>query len=542
MSVDTRTPRTPTGGSSSGYDDQPALSTVKVPSDPAQIVVNHLSFRVQLARPPRVARQFAGVADTAQLPTVKGAARRRAPVVWSGRTQPGDAAPTELLQAVRDSAAGPVGTAAGKDAGSTQVLPRIRVDGPPPTVVGPRGSTEHTGPGELVDAVGPQTQLLRGVRPTDSAYDEDQYQYQEFDDEDGDHPGRKRDRGGNDSVRHAYYPGRRMNLGVVLLPLRIFLGLISIYAGMGKLCDPVYFDGGRRGSMVTWLTALHPWALAAPLRGLALAHPVGAGLTVAFLQVVVGVLTIFGLWQRLAACIGVLLSAVLLMTVTWRTVPVYNAPDIVYLAAWSPLVIAGAPFYSIDGRLAGEAWRRLGPRAELWDLRRRVLRRGTVMATVVIGLSLIVGSTLGGAVRSSEIARTPGPSDPPVNNLPGTPLPQTPGTGAPTHGGRGSATPGTPRPTPSGKKTATPSATAPAAPGTARAPESTAGAAGHPGASQGAHSTPQTHERPAAPAAPRSPSGSSAANGSTGGGTGSSGNSSSGGSTGGGGALGGLLG
>ena len=31
---------------------------------------------------------------------------------------------------------------------------------------------------------------------------------------------------------------------MVLLPLRIFLGFISIYAGMGKLCDPVYFDGG----------------------------------------------------------------------------------------------------------------------------------------------------------------------------------------------------------------------------------------------------------------------------------------------------------
>src|SRR3954471_5417760 len=143
-----------------------------------------------------------------------------------------------------------------------------------------------------------------------------------------------------------------MNLGVVLLPLRIFLGFISIYAGMGKLCDPVYFDGGERGSMVTWLHTLHPWALAEPLRDFALAHPVGAGLTVAFLQVIVGVLTVFGLWQRFAACFGALLSAALLMTVSWKTVPPYDAPDIIYLAAWSPLIIAGAPVYSLDGRLA----------------------------------------------------------------------------------------------------------------------------------------------------------------------------------------------
>lgn len=134
-----------------------------------------------------------------------------------------------------------------------------------------------------------------------------------------------------------------MNLGVVLLPLRVFLGFISIYAGMGKLCDPVYFDGGERGSMVTWLQTLQPWALAEPLRDFALAHPVGAGLSVAFLQVIVGVLTVFGLWQRFAACFGALLSAALLMTVSWKTVPAYDAPDIIYLAAWSPLIIAGAP-------------------------------------------------------------------------------------------------------------------------------------------------------------------------------------------------------
>ncbi|GAA0450728.1 DoxX family membrane protein [Streptomyces stramineus] len=532
MSVDTRTPRTPTGGSSSGYDDQPALSTVKVPSDPAQIVVNHASFRVQLARPPRVTRQFAGIADTAQLPTVKSPAKRRAPVVWSGRTAPGDSAPTELLQAVRDSAA------PGGDTGSTQVLPRVRVDGA--TVVGPRGPAAS---GELVDPVGPETQLLRGVRPTGSAYDEDQYDYQAFDGPDGpEDDDRARSRQG-DSVRHAYYPGRRMNLGVVLLPLRIFLGFISIYAGMGKLCDPVYFDGGRRGSMVTWLTSLHPWPVASPLRDLALSHPVGAGLTIAFLQVVVGVLTIFGLWQRVAASIGVLLSATLLVTVSWRTVPAYDAPDIIYLAAWSPLVIAGAPFYSVDGRLAGEAWRRLGPRAELWELRRRVLRRGTIMATVLVGMSLLIGSTLGGAVRSSEVAQAPGPVAPPANNLPGSPLPQRPGTGSTPRGIQGSAVPGTPKPTPPAKSPS-PSATAPAAPGT-RAPASTAGTAGKPGASQAVRPAPQTPQRPAAPAAPRSPTGSSATSGSGGSTTGGSGTS-TGGSTGGGsrtgGALGGLLG
>ncbi|KAB7834031.1 DoxX family membrane protein [Streptomyces mobaraensis NBRC 13819 = DSM 40847] len=537
MSVDTRTPRTPTGGSSSGYDDQPALSTVKVPSDPAQVSGNHLSFRVQLARPPHAAaRHYAGVAaDTAQLPTVKGPARRRAPVVWSGRAEPGDAAPTRLLDAVRES--GAARTAGGGEAGATQVLPRIGVDDAPTTVIGPRGPLE---PGEP---------LLSGIRPTHGAFDEQPYGHGEFDvGEDGwsdEDDGEDRDsrNDGRDALLHAYYPGRRMNLGVVLLPLRVFLGLISVYAGMGKLCDPVYFDGGKRGSMVTWLTSLHPWPAAAPLRELALAHPVGAGLTVAFLQIIVGVLTIFGLWQRLAAAIGVLLSATLLVTVSWRTVPVYDAPDIIYLAAWSPLVIAGAPVYSVDGRLAGEAWRRLGPRAGIGQLRRRVLRRGTVMATVLIGLSLLVGSTLGGAVRSSRPAPAPGPSAPPVNNLPGSPLPQRPSAGSSPRGGaHGSATPGTPRPSATGRKSPSPSAK-PAVPGSVKTPTGAA-TSGHAEAGTGGPrpATRTPHQRPAAPAAPHSPSGAATTGGSGGGGTTSGGTGTSGGSTGGGGALGGLLG
>ncbi|MFI0865105.1 DoxX family membrane protein [Streptomyces smyrnaeus] len=252
-----------------------------------------------------------------------------------------------------------------------------------------------------------------------------------------DSEGRRR----RETVRHAYYPGRRMNLGVVLLPLRLFLGFITVYAGMGKLCDPVYFDGGERGSMVTWLRSLDPWTIASPLRDFALAHPVGAGLTVAFLQVIVGVLTMFGLWQRVAAGVGALLSAALLMTVSWSSVPAYEAPDIIYLAAWSPLIIAGAPVYSVDGRLAGEAWRKLGPRVELRDLRRRVLRRGTVIATVVVGLALLIGSLLGSAVRSSQPTTAPERGKTPTNRLPGSPMPQSPGqssSGQETQGPAGS--------------------------------------------------------------------------------------------------------
>ncbi|MEV7173820.1 DoxX family membrane protein [Streptomyces sp. NPDC093224] len=402
MSVDTRT---------SGFDDQPALSMVKVPCDPAQVIVNHASFRVRLAPSPSARSKPAKAPGRAPVlggavVAAAGATRRRAPVVWSGKSDAGDAAAMGgLLQAVRGHDA--------HDGGATQVIPRVDLAHDlaedtvaTPTVVGQRSYGDPA-----------ETRPLAAVR--DLPYQEPP----------GSGPDADPRRPGADprgQAQASYYPGRRMNLGVVLLPLRVFLGFISIYAGMGKLCDPVYFDGGERGSMVTWLHTLSPWALAEPLRDFALAHPVGAGLSVAFLQVIVGVLTVFGLWQRFAACFGALLSAALLMTVSWKTVPAYDAPDIIYLAAWSPLIIAGAPVYSLDGRLAGEAWRTLGPRSEIWELRRRVLRRGAVMATVVCGLTLLIGSLLGGAVRSSTVVTVPGPGEAPSNYLPGRPLPQAP--------------------------------------------------------------------------------------------------------------------
>ncbi len=411
MSVDTRTPRGPSL-------NEPVLNMVKVPCDPAQVVVNHASFRVVLPATSPHAWATGRGADamaTTLLPRIPAAQRRRRPLVWSGRSTPGDPGASTLLQAVRT--AGGAGRRGDSGITATQVLPRVRRPAPDAygmdgqihdlgaAVIGPRSPApgEHTEPLDPVLAEGP-------VGP--------------------DRPGRSRSgrpshaRGRGQGRRQAFYPGRRMSLGVVLLPLRVLLGFISLYAGMGKLTDPVYFDGGERGSLFSWLHGLEPWSVAAPLHGWALAHPVGAGLSVAFTQLVVGVLTVFGLWQRLAAALGAALSLALLVTVSWQHGPAYDTPDVILLAAWSPLFIAGAPVYSLDARLAGEAWRTLGPRAPLSELRRRVLRRGSALSALLLGSALLVGSMLGSAVRSSQLPHLPEPGEPPVNHLPGEQLPE----------------------------------------------------------------------------------------------------------------------
>lgn len=413
---------------------------VKVPSDPAQIIVSHASFRVLLGastgrtKSPRIARHLSATEDTALMPLVNSGGRagaaagaRRRVAVWNGTSAPDDTGAHRLLQAVRDGSVRH-GDEPAPAAGGTQVIPRVDVgyDGGYEDEMARTVETPLVGAQRTHESL--ETRLLPNMRTVESAYDEEfTYAAEDFIDEDphgpdgADAPPKRL---GDDPARHAYYPGRRMNLGVVLLPLRVFLGFISIYAGMGKLCDPVYFDGGKRGSMVKWLNTLHPWEVAEPLRQFALEHPVGSGLVIAFFQVIVGVLTVLGCWQRVAAVVGAMLSAALLVTVSWKSVPVYDAPDIIYLAAWSPLIIAGAPVYSIDGRLAGVAWRRLGPRSDIWELRQYVLRRGALITAIVTGLTLLIGSLLGGAVRDADRVVVPGPGEAPRNELPGSPLPQ----------------------------------------------------------------------------------------------------------------------
>ncbi|GAA1423741.1 DoxX family membrane protein [Streptomyces thermospinosisporus] len=543
MSVDTRTPRTPTGDRSSGLDDAPALSMVKVPSDPAQIIVNHASFRVQLgassrrAASPRIARYASAVQGTARVPvvTTMGApgrtAPRRRPVVWSGRSAPDDTDAHRLLQAVRQGGVRHSDEPQHADSGATQVIPRVGT--------GHQGYGYDENPAERTletPVIGAQrtqdSPLLPPMRTVGSAYDEPAYagpgfentgahdtydtgahdydDQQETGEED---TGRRSRRHGDDPARHAYYPGRRMNLGVVLLPLRVVLGFVAVYAGMGKLCDPHYFDG-ERGSLVTWLNSLHPWEIAAPLHQFALHHPIGTGLGVAFLQIAVGVLTVLGCWQRVAAALGVLLSAGLLVAVSWKSSPVYDTTDILFLAAWSPLVVAGAPVYSVDGRLAGSAWRRLGPRADIWDLRRYVLRRGALITALVCGVSLLTGAILGGAVRDADRVVVPGPGESPRNELPGSPLPKEPGErkkrtpSASTSPSRGGATSG---------------ATSPSAgAGTPQAPRNTGGAVtGAPSQTQGSAGQAPPQQSSPAGQAPSTGSGGPTSSGGTGsGGTG----------------------
>ncbi len=150
----------------------------------------------------------------------------------------------------------------------------------------------------------------------------------------------------------AYGPLRTTATRYALLPLRIFLGVTFVYAGLDKLTTPGFFASSGPGSLVTTLHAVRDNAAVPQLVDLALRNPGAFGHAIAFGELAVGLGTLLGLLARLAAAGGALISLSLFLTVSWASRPYYYGNDLPYLMAWLPLVLAGAPMLSVDALIA----------------------------------------------------------------------------------------------------------------------------------------------------------------------------------------------
>lgn len=137
-----------------------------------------------------------------------------------------------------------------------------------------------------------------------------------------------------------------------LLPLRLFLGATFVYAGIDKLTDPAFLAGSGPGSLARLLESVQDTAGAGWMIDLALQNPEGFGYAIAGGELAVGIGTLVGLWSRLAALGGVLISLTFWLTVSWPTDPYYYGNDLPYMMAWTPLLLAGSPLLSLDAVLA----------------------------------------------------------------------------------------------------------------------------------------------------------------------------------------------
>jgi thiosulfate dehydrogenase [quinone] large subunit len=149
--------------------------------------------------------------------------------------------------------------------------------------------------------------------------------------------------------------------GWVLLPLRLFLGFTFCFAGLQKLANPNFFDANSPSSIQAQMIAAERFSPLHSLIGHLLQFATPIGVLIALGELAVGLGALLGLWTRVAALGGMVLSLTLLLTVSWHASPYYTGADIVFLFAWTPLLLAGAGgVLSLDALIAARTRREAG--------------------------------------------------------------------------------------------------------------------------------------------------------------------------------------
>ncbi len=140
----------------------------------------------------------------------------------------------------------------------------------------------------------------------------------------------------------------------IFLPLRIFLGISFVAAGVDKLLDPQFFDvnaAGYIGNQLAGFAGQSPIGfLLKPVSGAPLAPIFGAIVLVG--ELAIGIGTLLGLLSRAAAFFGFVLSIILWLSASWSVAPFFLGSDLPYAMGWLTLFLAGPhPILSLDAYL-----------------------------------------------------------------------------------------------------------------------------------------------------------------------------------------------
>jgi thiosulfate dehydrogenase (quinone) large subunit len=185
----------------------------------------------------------------------------------------------------------------------------------------------------------------------------------------------------------------------VALPLRLFLGVTFMYAGLQKLTDPHYFDPSAQDFIGNQIRG---FAAGSPIGGLLLhlvvPHATLFGGLIAWGELAIGLGVLVGVMVRPAAMFGALLSLIFFLSASWRVHPYFYGSDIVFLFSWTVIVLAGPE--------AG-GW----PTFDRWlasRLLERVPRERQALVTLILKVALGEQETGKAAGLTAQTAGAPG--------------------------------------------------------------------------------------------------------------------------------------
>jgi thiosulfate dehydrogenase (quinone) large subunit len=185
----------------------------------------------------------------------------------------------------------------------------------------------------------------------------------------------------------------RDQVGRVLLPLRAFLAVVFLDGGISKVVDRRFLDSSSPLSMHSSVLAARSQSPIGSWLGPVADHSTGFGIVMAVGELAVGLGVLLGVLTRVAAAGGMLLALSLWLTVSWNASPWFTSADLVYVFAFTPLLIVGA-----GGVLSVDAWldraRDLHPGASEDHTRRGLVFGGVaVLGAVVLGIAASLRGT-----------------------------------------------------------------------------------------------------------------------------------------------------
>ena len=191
-------------------------------------------------------------------------------------------------------------------------------------------------------------------------------------------------------------------LTLALVPLRVFLGVTFLYAGVDKLIDPAFLRATGPGSIGAQMTEFAKVSPIAPLvQVFGLPFPVEIGLLVAVAEIAVGLGTLTGLLFRLSALGGLALSLTFWLTASWATTPYYYGPDLPYAFGWLTVALAGT-----GERFTIERWFRAHAEEDEFDDEPVSPERRAVLRAGFLGLASLAVATFAGTFGASILGRT----------------------------------------------------------------------------------------------------------------------------------------
>jgi thiosulfate dehydrogenase (quinone) large subunit len=128
----------------------------------------------------------------------------------------------------------------------------------------------------------------------------------------------------------------------LMLPLRLFLGITFLYAGLQKLFDPDFLHPGTAQYLGNQLASYNAFPLLQPfLQNVAVPHAQFLGVLVLVGEMAIGVGVLSGFLLRPATLFGLLLNLLFFFSISWSVYPYFYGSDIVFIFCWLPLLLNG---------------------------------------------------------------------------------------------------------------------------------------------------------------------------------------------------------